>query len=434
MLSGANSDQQLKSIVERYRLILEHAPDAIVILDVGSGRFVEANARACEMFEMAPERIREYGPQELSPEYQPDGRASIEAVADWIGRAHAGPVILEWEHRSLSGQTFPCEVRLMPLPSDDGDLLMRGSIIDISARKISEGRIREINVELERRVDERTRELQQAMAQLMRSEKLAALGGLVAGLAHELNTPIGNILGTASTLKQRVQAFILSQGFDHSVVSELSEFLAMSNEAADILARNAERAGDLVANFKQVAADQTSERWRVFNLRKVVEQAIATLRPIARALPHKIDIQIPEQIEMHGYPGPLEQIVLNLTTNALDHALQPGAVDETSGDPSLSDKRSGEIRITAREEGADVRLEFADDGAGIAPEFIERIFEPFFTTSLSKGGTGLGLYLVYQLVTGVLEGQIEVASSPGQGTRFEIVVPRRLKRNQEAVE
>jgi PAS domain S-box-containing protein len=553
MLSGENSDEKLKWLVERYRLILEHAPDAIVILDAKSGKFVDANATACEIFEIPPERITEYGPLALSPEQQPDGRSSVEAASGWIGKAlNAGPLVFEWEHQSLSGRVFPCEVRLLPLPTHAGGVWLRGSIVDISerkraelevresrerfktifelvadgifiysdvghliavnpaacalhgqteaellsqspmqfihpdshsvfydfiaavdrgevfrgeaqgvhadggvfdvevvgkrfyqngqkyyfgsvcdisARKIAERRTLEINAELERRVAKRTGELQQAMTQLMRSEKLAALGGLVAGLAHELNTPLGNILGAATTLKQRLQDFILNQGFDLSVTSDLSEFLAMSNEAADILARNAERAGDLVANFKQVAADQTSERWRRFNLRTVVQQAIATLRPALRGLPHSIDVQIPESIEMQGYPGPLEQVVLNLTTNALDHALASRADPKAEAAAAV---RSGRIQISASTGGGMVHLIFADDGAGIPAEHIDHIFEPFFTTRLSKGGTGLGLYLVYQLVTGVLQGEIDVSSAPGAGTKFGIHIPRELARKSAA--
>ncbi len=417
MLSGANSGEDLKAVVERYRLIFEHAPDAIVILDQASGKFVEANARASAMFEIESGAIQEFGPVILSPERQPDGRPSIEAARDWIGQAlDAGPLVFEWMHQTTSGRVFPCEVRLLPIPAEAGRVWLRGSIIDISERKAAERRITEANAELERRVAERTGKLQLAMGQLMRSEKLAALGGLVAGLAHELNTPIGNILGASTALRQRLQEFILEQGqYHHSVTSELSDFLAMSNEAADILARNAERAGDLVASFKQVAVDQTSERWREFNLGQVVEQAIATLRPVLRKRPHAVDIQIPATIEMAGYPGPLEQIVLNLTTNALEHA--------------LDSQTAGTIHISARENGDKVHLVFSDEGAGIAPEHIEHIFEPFFTTRLSKGGAGLGLYLVYQLSTGVLEGEIEVRSEPGEGATFEIVLPRRLTEN-----
>ena len=305
----------------------------------------------------------------------------------------------------------------------DGDDLLILAEEDITERRRLEGELSELAASLERRVVERTEALrksndelaatlstlQRAQSELVRSEKLAALGSLVAGVAHELNTPIGNCITVASTLDEQVAHFVesLEQGVRRST---LESFTGSARLAADILLRNLRRASELVVSFKQVAVDQTSSQRREFTLEEVVAEILLTLQPTIRKSPVVVDYEIPQEIVCDSYPGPLGQVLANLINNALLHAFEG--------------RDQGTIRINARKlTDTHFELSVADDGEGIAVADQSRIFDPFFTTKLGKGGSGLGLHIVYNLVTGVLGGDIAVYSEPGRGTRFVIVAP-----------
>nr|WP_246152199.1 PAS domain S-box protein [Roseospira navarrensis] len=290
--------------------------------------------------------------------------------------------------------------------------------IDVTARKRAESELETYREHLEDLVSERTTALQQAMSQLMQAEKLASLGNLVAGLAHELNTPLGNARMVATTLGEHFRD--LAAGIESGALrrSQLMSFLQTGRESVDLLERNTVRAADLISHVKEVAIDQTSVRRRAFNLARTIEDVLSTLRPTLKRTEHRIETDVPADLDLDSYPGPLEQIVANLVSNALAHA--------------FTDMARGLIRITARAVGPDaVRLVFSDDGVGIPPDIRARIFDPFFTTRLGQGGSGLGLYIVYSLVTGALGGQIEVESDPGQaGTTFTLTLPRRAPDRQ----
>lgn len=253
--------------------------------------------------------------------------------------------------------------------------------------------------------------LEQAMSQLIQAEKLAALGSLVAGVAHELNTPLGNSLTVASALNEVIRNF--TDRFHAGSLSKqaLADFIAHCREAALLIERNSQRAAALIGNFKQVAVDQTSMRRRKFDLRQALEEVLSTLQPNLRHTRHHLIVEVEPGIELEGYPGPVEQIIANLLTNALLHGFE--GIDE------------GTIRIGAEQRGQDhVALYFTDNGMGMNEATARRAFDPFFTTKLGKGGSGLGLYIVYNLATVVLGGTIKLASSPGQGASFELLLPR----------
>lgn len=288
---------------------------------------------------------------------------------------------------------------------------MIGSIIDITDRKRAEEELQRHREHLEELVTERTAELRQAMAQLMQSEKLAALGGLVAGVAHELNTPLGNARTIAGALGEEVRAFAASVDSGILRRSQLESFVNRSREAVALLERNAARAADLIGHFKQVAVDQTSMRRRRFHLRHIVEEILAALQPQFKHTAHRYELDIPAELELDSYPGPLEQIIANLVTNSLAHG--------------FAGLGGGRIRIQARaKDRQQIVLTYIDNGLGIPIDTQNRIFEPFFTTRLGSGGSGLGLFIVYNLVTGVLGGTIQVQSHPGQGTSFTLTLPR----------
>ncbi|TXG88525.1 MAG: hypothetical protein E6R10_05770, partial [Rhodocyclaceae bacterium] len=291
------------------------------------------------------------------------------------------------------------------------------------ARQEAEAALRELNEALDGRVRERTvalartneelsnalDTLQRAQGDLVRSEKLAALGALVAGVAHELNTPIGNSVTVASTLVENSESFAveLDKGLKRST---LNNYVDSSRRAAELLLANLQRAAGLVSSFKQVAVDQTSEQRRRFEVAEVVNEIMAMLHPQLRKLPIVIDRDIPPGLVLDSYPGPFGQVIANLVNNATLHAFTDG-------------RARGVIRIEARALADGVEVVVSDDGVGIPPDHMDRIFDPFFTTRLGQGGSGLGLNIVYNIVTGMLGGRVRVDSKPGEGAAFIVTLP-----------
>ena len=295
---------------------------------------------------------------------------------------------------------------------------------DITERKRAQEEIQNLNAELEDRVAQRTvalessnRELSLALTnlktakdQLVQSEKMAALGALVAGVAHELNTPIGNGLTVASSLQYQVAEFdaLMIKGIKRS---ELQDFLENVRQAGDIVTRNLVRAGALVTSFKQVAVDQTSSQRRKFSLAVLVSEILLTLSPSIRRSTCTVTVDIGEDLEMDSYPGPLGQVLTNLINNAMVHG--------------FPEAQTGSIAITAHVLNEDQLIVLVqDNGCGIQKTDLPHIFEPFFTTRMGQGGSGLGLHIVHNLLTSVLGGHINVVSEPDQGATFKLTLPR----------
>lgn len=279
---------------------------------------------------------------------------------------------------------------------------------------------------LEDRVKERTTELvdlnkelkgtldklQQAQGNLVQSEKLAALGALVAGVAHELNTPLGNGLTVASSIYDATRH--IHRQFDEGITrAELENYLNDMDEGSHLVVASLERASELVSGFKQVAVDRTSAQRREFKLAEMLAETKMTMSPLFKHTPYKIHIDVPKDIMMDSYPGPLGQVITNLMNNALIHA--------------FDDCDHGAITIlgehTEVAEAPGVTLIIDDDGHGIPEENLTRIFDPFFTTKLGEGGNGLGMHIVHNIVTGVLGGVIKVESQRNVGTKFVITIP-----------
>lgn len=298
-------------------------------------------------------------------------------------------------------------------------------------------KIHRLNASLEQRVAERTADLikdRQALAmsnqqleqanqdlaqalktlniahdELARSERLAALGALVAGIAHELNTPIGNSLTVASSLAESTREFAehYASGLKRAVVER---YISDATLASDLLSRNILRSANLVASFKQVAVDQTSQKRRVFDLADVVSENIRALSPMIKKTAFVVDEKVPEGIRLDSYPGPLGQVLMNLVNNAMLHGFEG--------------RTEGTIWITAfaiSEEWVELRVR--DDGVGIPEDNLHRIFDPFFTTKLGTGGCGLGLSITHNIATSILGGKVQVNSIVGQGTTFIFTLP-----------
>ncbi|UTF49260.1 ATP-binding protein [Desulfomicrobium sp. ZS1] len=290
-------------------------------------------------------------------------------------------------------------------------------------RRRAEHECCQLNTELEERVASRTAELakankelqtalgnlRQAQGQLVMSEKLAALGGLVAGVAHEINTPVGVALSASSTMaeKNRILNALFTKG--EMKRSDLTEYLESTREGLEMSLLNLNRASDLIRSFKMVAADQVSESRRSFNVREYIGQVLLSLRPKLKKTPHRVEVECDEDLVIESYPGALSQILTNFIVNSLTHAFGEG--------------QAGLIRIAVAKNDGTLSLTYSDDGCGIAPEVQDRIFEPFYTTARAKGSTGLGLHIVFNIVTVTLGGTVTCCSALGQGTTFQVRVP-----------
>jgi PAS domain S-box-containing protein len=320
-----------------------------------------------------------------------------------------------WMRHGVTREEMLCELsgRLLTL---GGELVLIIAFDDVTDQHRNEENILQLNATLEQRVQERTQELSAtlmqltaAQSELVRAEKMSALGSLVAGIAHELNTPIGNSLTVASTLEDNAHRFAdnMATGLTRS---RLEEFVTSTRQGAGILMRGLQHAAELVSSFKQVAVDQTSLNRRRFDLNTTVHEILLTLGPTTRKYGHTVECTIPPDIAMDSYPGPLGQVVTNLVNNALIHAFEEGY--------------EGRVELIASRgpEGM-VQLQVSDNGVGIPADHLPRVFDPFFTTRLGQGGSGLGLNIVYNLVTKTLGGTVHVASTPGQGATFHMVLP-----------
>jgi signal transduction histidine kinase len=270
--------------------------------------------------------------------------------------------------------------------------------------------------------------LHKAQAQLVESAKMASLGHLVASVAHELNTPIGNALTTASILADSSNALKIAMLQDDIRKSSINDFIGDAVQMAEVISRSCQRAATLITSFKQVAADQTSEQRRTFDLHSLVADNIAALRAGFKDALWAIETKIPNGIICDSYPGPLGQVIANLVQNAAIHAFEG--------------RDSGTLKITATlKPGAEVEMLFLDDGNGMEPAILAHIFEPFYTARSGRdqgryqGGPGLGLSISLNIVTGVLGGTLSASSEPGCGSQFYLTFPLNApQRNQDGTD
>ena len=299
-----------------------------------------------------------------------------------------------------------------------------GINMDITELKKVQEELGELNRDLERRVELRTQELSEANTalaeslaalgrmhdNLVQSEKMAALGGLVAGVAHEINTPVGLGVTSASWLMERTEAVAGRLKNGELKRSELDKYLETARESCATILTNLKRAADLVQSFKQVAVDQVAGDAREFNLKDLVKEVLLSLRPKYKRTGHKVKTDIPDDIVMYSYPGDVMQIITSLVMNSLLHAFE--------------DTNDGVISISAQKQaGGTAEIHFSDNGCGVASDQIKHLFNPFYTTKRGQGGTGLGLHIIYNLVTQKLKGQIQCIGEKGQGLHYTINIP-----------
>ncbi len=333
-----------------------------------------------------------------------------------------------WEGELLSGKkdgsSFPEQVFVLPI-TDTSDQVTSVAFVkrDITERKLAEHGLLELTDTLEQRVLERTSELdasnkelkdtlerlQRMQDHLVQTEKLASLGELIAGVAHEINTPVG-IAYTASThLRQNAREIAGRYEKGEMKRSDLEDFLEVCMESSRLLISNLDRASELIRSFKQVAIDQSGEGKRRFYLREYIAEILLSLRPVLKKTSHEVAVAGDKDLVLDSFPGAFSQILTNLITNSLNHAYDQG--------------QAGRLEISFRKDDDQLCLIFKDDGKGISQENLENIFSPFFTTNREKGGSGLGLHIVYNIVSQRLHGTINCESELGKGTTFNITLP-----------
>jgi len=344
----------------RYRTLIDSAPEAIVVLDVATGQFVDCNQKACEMFGASVTDLRSLGVLDISPPLQPDGRESRLVVNGFFDETLAGGrPVFEWIHRTLAGRDFPCEVALVKLP-DPERTLIRGSITDITHRR-------------------------QLEEQLRQSQKMEAVGRLAGGVAHDFN----NLL-TVITLSSHMLLDILKPGPEAEQVRDIAD----AAERASGLTRQL-----LTFGRKDVQAP------KVLDVNDRVREAESMLR---RMIGEDINLIVELDADVWPVtidPGHLGQVLMNLSVNARDAM-----------------PRGGTLVIRTVNVEQHVCLRVTDTGVGMPPEMVERVFEPFFTSKGVGKGTGLGLAVVHGIVE-QSGGRIEVESQPGRGTTFSIYLP-----------
>jgi PAS domain S-box-containing protein len=291
-------------------------------------------------------------------------------------------------------------------------------LCDISDRRHTEAALAQQKAQVEqahRELSDVLDRLRQAQDTLVTSEKMASLGALVAGIAHELNTPIGNSLLTATALGDMVTDFQRELEGPGIRRSALEAHLGDAKTACAIIAGSLGKAADLITSFKQVAVDQASDQRRRFGLAGVVRDTVATFAAQLRRAGCEARVDVPDTLDFDSYPGSVSQVLSNLINNALLHA--------------FDGRQHGLVTIIARPQGTDMaELRFTDDGVGMSSRTLHQIYDPFFTTKMGQGGSGLGMNIVYNIVTGVLKGTIRVESTPGSGTAVVITLPRTVSR------
>ncbi|NTS78509.1 HAMP domain-containing protein [Catenovulum sp. SM1970] len=295
--------------------------------------------------------------------------------------------------------------------------------VTLDKQREAELEIRKLNSSLEDKVNQRTtalkdsngelmstlEKLHQYQNQLVETEKMASLGDMVAGIAHEVNTPIGLGVTASTLLMDRLKDIHEKMDSKQLTAGQLKKFIGEGEENLNIIYRNLNRAAELISSFKQVAVDQGSEGDREFSVYQLIQEVLLSLKPKLKHHQHQIDIDCEQELIIESKPGPLNQVLINLIMNSIIHAFDEG--------------ESGKIRIVVRCYNNQLNMIYSDDGKGINDQLRKRIFDPFVTTKRGEGGSGLGMHLVYNLITQALNGHITVASEEGNGIEFEISLP-----------
>ncbi|TDX58994.1 PAS domain-containing sensor histidine kinase [Orenia marismortui] len=306
----------------------------------------------------------------------------------------------ESKYQLKNGDIRDLEISVTYVDCLDQSICLEEAIFEVFARDVTDRKQKE-------------EELRRTQKQLIRSEKMAALGRLVAGVAHEINTPIGIGVTASSHLVEKTEEIIKLYNENKMKRRDLENFFKSTIETTKITLRNLNNASELTNNFKQFAADQTDNQRRKFKMKYLLNEIMISLKPKFKNTKHDVMIYCDENIEINSYPGAISQIITNLTLNSLIHGFE--------------EQKKGKIKIEVVEEKDLIKIIYSDNGKGISEENMDKIFEPFFTTKRGRGGTGLGLNIIYNLINNFLGGEIECNSKLASYTEFIIKLPKKLK-------
>lgn len=408
MPANANGDAaQSAQSAAHIRAATRAVPDAIITF-TADGLIRTFNAGAVRMFGHAVEEVLHKDINTLLPA----AASLIEALANIDPENAQAPSSTEGKGLTRDGGEI--EVEISVGVTEIEDVRYHAAVVrDISERNRARRELERLNVSLGEQVRETEAalaRLHEAQQQLVQAEKMASLGLLVAGVAHEINTPIGIAVTAASYLGD--QASSVAQALQAGALkkSQLETAVKAFSDASQMILGNLQRAAALVQSFKQVAVDQGSEEWRQIELCSYIDELMLSLQPRIRSTQHQLHMDCPPGLSIYTAPGALSQIFTNLVVNALIHAWDEG--------------QSGQMHITVHETPASIELRFVDDGRGLAADVLPMIFDPFYTTRRGDGGSGLGLHIVFNLVHQTLQGQIKASSTLGAGLQFDISIPR----------
>ncbi len=412
------SQCRLSESEERFRTLFDMTPLPLSVSDQ-DGRIIGANQALVRTFGIPLHELIGKRSDEVGFWATPNERMRIWNIFRQHGivRGELADVLLQGQH---PGQVAIWSSSLQL----NGRQAIIWALLDLTQEMNAKEQLRELNDALETRVRERSAALEQAnrdlsnaletlqrtQHDLIASEKMASLGSLVAGIAHELNTPIGNSLLASTALDDRVKEFKQTVADGSIRRSTLNNHLEEVQLACGLISSSLEKAAALIASFKQIAVDQTNDQRRHFRLQTVALDTAATYTPRLRRNAIKMEVEVPPELELDSYPGSLYQVLNNLINNALMHAFEG--------------RNCGHLHLSARAiEDGQIEIVFRDDGAGMSEEVLRHVFDPFFTTKMGNGGTGLGMNIVYNIVTGVMGGRITIESAPGKGTTVRISLP-----------
>lgn len=380
----------LRASEAELQTVLDLAPDGIIVI-TEQGIVAKFNAAAETLFGWTEAEMQGVNLNRLMPEPHSSGHDGyLQAYRDTGVKKVIG-MEREVEGKRRDGKLIPIALSVSEIQLA-GATHYIGIVRDISARKESDAA------------------LARARQSLMEAEKMAALGGLVAGVAHEVNTPVGVGVTAVSHLSLEVQSFVDRYRQGQMKRSDLEQLLTTCADSIQIIESNLMRASQLIRSFKDIAVDQTGDDFREISVRDYIEQVLTSLRPRLKNRPITVNVSVePELMRVRLQPGGISQIVANLVINSLVHA--------------FDQDQSGQIDFLAEEKDGALALVYQDNGKGMPKAILDRIFDPFFTTKRGQGGSGLGMNIVYNLVTQKFGGTISCESSPGAGTRFIMHIP-----------
>ncbi|RXJ54085.1 ATP-binding protein [Candidatus Marinarcus aquaticus] len=394
-----------------FETLFNDSSDGISLLK--DGKFIDCNLALLKLLDIKQkEEFLNLNLNMISPEIQANGISSAILVKENINKClEKGSIRFEWLHKKVTGIEFWCEIVLTKIVIN-GEVVVHGVWRDIQDKKMLELELENKNLDLQ----ESNHELEASMEnliitqnKLIESEKLAGLGSLVSGVAHEISAPIGLGITGASHLEYICEEVISKYESGTIPPEEWERYLQSSNDLVKVIVKSLQKTEKIIKNFKQVAVDQTSELKRVFNVKEYIKGILISMDRLLNERNIEFKIECDEMLQIESFPGLFAQVLTHLISNSLEHAYK--------------DTEKGVISLNAKIEDKEFILEYRDYGKGILQGNISKIYEPFFTTNRNNGSIGLGLNIVYNLITINLGGKIDCISEENRGTTFIIKVP-----------